>query len=82
MRAAAVVTATTMEVDDTTGMTAGDIIGVELDNGTWHWTTIDGVTDGDTVELTAGLAGDGAAIDNDVVSNLWLPLAETGTVKV
>jgi len=82
MRVAAVVTATTMEVDSTTGMTAGDIIGVELDNGTWHWTTIDGVTDGDTVELTAGLAGDGAAINNDVVSNKWLPLAELGTVKV
>ena len=81
MRVAAVVTATTMEVDDTTGMATGDICGVELDNGTWHWTTAT-VTDGDTLTLAAGLAGDGAAINNDVICTKWLPLAETGTVKV
>ena len=40
--------------------------GVELDDGTWHWTTAT-VTDGDTLELGAGLAGDGAAINNDVI---------------
>jgi len=81
MRIAAVVTATTMEVDDTTGMTTGDICGVELDNGTWHWTTAT-VTDGDTLTLAAGLVGDGAAINNDVICTKWLPMAELGTVKV
>ena len=37
MRVAAVNTNTIMEVDTTTGMTAGDYIGVELDDGTMHW---------------------------------------------
>lgn len=65
MRVAASANATTMEVDSTTGMTAGDYIGIVLDSGSIHWTTIDSVTDADTVELTTGVTG-AAAIDNKV----------------
>ena len=65
MRVAAVDTDTTMEVDSTTGMTAGDYIGVEIDDGTMHWDTVATVTDGDTVELTTGVDG-AVAVDNVV----------------
>lgn len=67
MRVAAIALATTMEVDSTTGMLAGDKVGIELDDDTIHWTTIASVTDGDTFELTDGIpAGGAAAIDNDI----------------
>jgi len=75
MRVAAVASATTMEVDDTTGMVGGDIAGVELDNGSWHWTTVASVTDGNTFELSSGLSGDGATVNNDVITNLWKAMA-------
>jgi len=65
MRIAASATDTTMEVDDTTGMTAADNVGVVTDDGTIHWTTISSVTDSDTFELTTGLDS-AAAIDNHV----------------
>lgn len=69
MRVAAVATDTTMEVDSTTGMTAGDNVGVQLDGGTMHFTTIASVTDSDTFELTTAIPTGGAvAIDNDVRS--------------
>lgn len=50
--------ATTIDVGSTTGMTAGDNIGVELDDGTRQWTTIDTVTDSDTLVLTDALTDD------------------------
>lgn len=65
MRVAASSSDTTMEVDSTTGMTAGDYVGVVVDDGTIHWTTVASVTDSDTFELTTGLDDD-AAIDNAV----------------
>ena len=65
MRVAGVSTDTTLEVDSTTGMTAGDYIGVVCDDNTIHWTTIVTVTDSDTVTITTGLDA-AAAVDNAV----------------
>lgn len=36
----AVLSATLLAVDDTTGVTLLDKVGVILDSGTWHWTTV------------------------------------------
>jgi hypothetical protein len=75
-RIGAAATDTIMEVDATAGMTAGDIVGVTLDNGAIHWTTIASVTDGDTFVLTAGIpAGESAAIDNDIYTSLFKAMA-------
>jgi len=57
IRIAAASTNTAIEVDTTVGMTASDYIGIEIDDGTMHWTTIASVTDSDTVVLTAGVDG-------------------------
>ena len=56
-----------IDVDDTTSMTASDVIGIELDDGSMHFTTINAVTDSDTLVITAGVpTGDTAAVDNNV----------------
>lgn len=57
--------ATSIDVDSTTGMSASDNIGIEVDDGTMHWTTVSSVTDSDTVVITTGL-DDAAAVDNVV----------------
>lgn len=64
MRVAAATSATTLEVTSTTGMAAGSYIGIVLDDGTLHWTTVASVTDGDTVVITTGLASAAAATNN------------------
>lgn len=53
MRIAGTATATTLEVTSTTGMTAADKIGIELDSGSIQWTTISSVTDSDTLVIPA-----------------------------
>jgi len=65
MRVAGITNDTVVEVDSTTDMVALDTIGLVLDDGTIHWTTISSVTDSDTVVITTGLAS-GAAIDNNI----------------
>lgn len=65
VKVAGIATATALDVDSTTGMTAADYIGVELDDTTMHWTTIASVTDSDTVVLTDALPS-AAAVDNVV----------------
>jgi hypothetical protein len=65
MRVAAVSGATTLEVDSTVGMTAGDFIGIQLDSGVRQWTTIDTVTDSDTLTIVDSLDDD-VAIDNTI----------------
>lgn len=57
--------ATSIDVDATSGMSASDNIGIEIDDGTMHWTTISSVTDSDTVVIATALDGD-AAVDNVV----------------
>lgn len=46
--------AVTLTLDSTTGMSNGDYIGIILDNGALHWTTI---TDTAGVTIASGLAG-------------------------
>jgi len=65
MRVAGITSDTTLEVDTTTGMTVADNIGIYLDDGTTHWTTIGTITDSDTVVIDTGLAS-AAAIDNPI----------------
>ena len=48
--AAKIATDTIIDITDTTGMAAGDKIGVELDNNTRHWTTI--LTVDSTIQVT------------------------------
>lgn len=57
--------ATTLTVDSTTSMTAGDRIGIELSDGTRQWTTI--LTVSSSTSLTIGTALTGAASDNGTV---------------
>lgn len=57
--------ATTLVVNDTTGMTAADIIGIVNDDDAVTWTTIVSVDSGTGLTITAGL--DGAAADNNNV---------------
>jgi len=52
-------------VDSITGLTSGDYIGVELDDSTTQWTTIDGAPSSYTVTLTDVLTDD-VAVDNYV----------------
>ena len=56
---------TTVVVDDTTGMTAADYVGVELDDGTMHWTTVSSVTNATDFVLTVALPS-AAAVDSVV----------------
>lgn len=65
MRIAGSSSDTTLEVDSTTGMTASDNIGINLDDGTTQWTTISSVTDSDTVVIATGLTS-AAAIDQPI----------------
>ena len=61
IRVAGVTSDTAIEVTTTTGMTAGDYIGIELDDDTLHETTIASVTDSNTVVITTGIASATAA---------------------
>lgn len=65
MRIAGVTNDTTLQVTSTSGMTAGDYIGIELDNDTLHKTTIASVTDSDTVVITTGITS-AAAVGNRI----------------
>lgn len=62
MRVAGIATDTILEVTSTAGMTAADVIGIELDSGSIQWTTISSITDSDTLVIPAsGLTGAVAA---------------------
>jgi len=65
MRVAGVANDTVLEVDSTTGMAALDNIGIVLDDGTIHWTTIVSITDTDTLVITTGIIS-ATAIDNHI----------------
>lgn len=54
--ASAAAAATTITVDSITGISASDQIGVELDSGNIHWTTVSGAPSGSTITLASGLA--------------------------
>lgn len=65
LKVAGVGTDSTIDVDSIAGLTSGDFIGIELDDNTIQWTTINGAPSGDTVTLTAALTG-ACAIDNHI----------------
>jgi hypothetical protein len=76
LTAAAANGAATITVDSVTGIATTYKIGVELDDGTMHWTTVNGAPAGQVVTLTAVLT-DSAAIGNRVIAyqtNLVRPL--------
>jgi len=49
---------TALTVASITGITNGDYLGIELDDGTIQWTTVNGVPSGTTVTATASLTDD------------------------
>jgi hypothetical protein len=76
MRVAASATETTLEVNSTTGMAAADVIGIQLDDLSWHWTSVASVTDGDTLVLAAGIpASRSAPVGAPIYTNRWIQLA-------
>lgn len=48
-------TDTTLTVDSITGFSASDTIGIELDDGSIDWTTINGAPSGSTITITTGV---------------------------
>lgn len=65
LTAAASSGATTITVDSITGISNGDNVGVVVDDGSIHWTTVNGAPASSTVTLTTALdddASDGAAV--------------------
>lgn len=48
----------TITVDSITGISDGDAIGVQLEDGTLQWTTVNGAPSGSTITLTASLTDD------------------------
>lgn len=65
IKAAASKDDTTINVESIAGISAGDCIGIELDDETLQWTTAVGVPAGNTVALAESL--DGAAAEGNVV---------------
>lgn len=57
--------ASSISVSSITGISNGDYIGIVVDDGTVHWTTVNGAPSGTTITLTAVL-DDSAAVDNKV----------------
>lgn len=64
---------TAITVNSIAGIASGDVIGVKLNTGLYHFTTVNGAPTGSTVTLTAALPGSGVAANsgNSVVANLW-----------
>ena len=65
MSVAGVATDSTIEVDSITGILDEDNVGIELDDGSLFWTSVNGSPSSSTVTLTDPLTGD-AAINNFV----------------
>lgn len=57
--------ASTITVDSDTGISDGDFIGIVVDDGTVHWTTVNGTPVSDVITLTTAL-DDSAAVDQKV----------------
>jgi hypothetical protein len=58
---------TTLTCSAITNATSGDYIGIELDSGDIHWTTINGAPSGSTITITTAIpTGDSAASGNYV----------------
>lgn len=57
--------ASTITVDSDSGISSGDFIGIVVDDGSVHWTTVNGAPAANVITLTAVL-DDSAAVDNKV----------------
>lgn len=55
---------TKIDVTSASGISSTYYIGVELDDGDMHWTTVDGAPSGTTVTLTAGVASAASSGNN------------------
>lgn len=55
---------TTLSVESSTGMAASDVIGIELDDGTLHWTTISSVPTSTSIIVNLALASAAAEGNN------------------
>ncbi len=60
LTAASAATDTTLTVASITGIATTNHVGVELDDGSIHWTTVNGSPSGNTVTITSGVASDAA----------------------
>jgi len=81
--AAEVTSQTVISVTSTTGFANSDVIGIELDDGTRHWSTISSFVANDTVTIATGLAS-AAASGNSVyvfTSLIPRPLAVIGEMS-
>lgn len=58
---------TTLSITSSSGMTIGDYIGIELDDGTRQWTTIASIPDGTSVNVNNALT-DEASAENTVIT--------------
>jgi hypothetical protein len=56
---------TAITVDSSTGMSASDVVGIVLDDGSTHWSTISSVDDATTITIANATTG-AAAVDNNV----------------
>ena len=65
LSAASAASDTTLTVDSITGVTDGDYIGIELDDGTLEWTTVNGTPASSVITITTGITS-AAAVDNHV----------------
>ncbi len=65
LTAASTASDTTLTVDSITGFSASDQIGIELDDGSIDWTTINGAPSGSVITITTGVTS-AAAIGNRV----------------
>ena len=61
LSAAASSGAGTLTVTSITGISSGDYVGVLMDSGSWHWTTVNGAPSGSTVTLTDVTTGAAAS---------------------
>jgi hypothetical protein len=72
------ISATSITVTSATGMANGDVIGVLMDTGQTHWTTISGAPAGSVVTLAVGLTA-AAAAGKTVGTNRWGATAKGGS---
>jgi hypothetical protein len=78
LSAASAASDTTLEVDSDGDAASADIIGIELDDGSLEWTTINGTPASDVITITTGLTS-AAAIDNSV---FWYTSKLTRPVEI
>lgn len=67
---AAVASDAVIQLTSKTGVLVGDIVGVNLDDLSTHWTTVSSISTAGQISITAGVPS-GAAIGSRIVFNRW-----------